>query len=86
MESSKEQIVAKATDLTSADLDTEWTYKGKQYQIVTLVQMKDPHDSNWYQGIIYKDIANWEGLCYARYESDFLAKFRRVETEDQTNG
>lgn len=88
MEPAKEQIKGRSveagevleSDLQDADIGSQWGHErtGLNYTIEELVMVKDPEDARWYQGVKYKPVASSSGLCYVRYEADFLRKFRRA--------
>ena len=70
-------------NLEASDVGSIWehTRTGNLYEILELVNLKDPQDGNWYQGVKYNSLENSSELCYVRYETDFLSKFKPVPKE-----
>lgn len=60
----------------------------REYEVLELVQVKDPGDANWKDGVKYFPLDNATVLPYVRVSSDFLDKFslKGVTPHDISSG
>jgi hypothetical protein len=54
----------------------KYTYKNKNYTLISEAQTKDINSREWYDSVIYRQ--DESGLIFTRYAIDFYFKFERV--------
>ncbi len=55
---------------------TFYEYKGRQYRVISLVQLKNPEDGEWVPAVQYQSYNDGNGQFYVRELEDFIRKFK----------